>query len=318
MQKWQPLGRFHRAKSRRSEYNVSLSPYPPYLPLSRASSNIHLFNRLHEQRLRTGDRLRVLEWLAPPELRPLVTGTKEPGTLQWFVEGELFHDWLAGEKQYLFVHGGVGCGKTTLLKSAAKSCHQKLGEIQGHSATFVVTFYFSSTTNQRFGLNELLRFLVGRLSPLDSVPDALYDMYRASTKTFPPEPPTDNEELIGVLSRILAGSSPSGANPAPQTYILLDGLDEIATLSECRKVTNFLNVSAALDLKNLHILVTSRSLELSNPWQPIWKQYAITAQEVAHDIERYVRRAGFQELGHLTIDSQRKIIAELTGPKQIM
>jgi hypothetical protein len=312
------LGRFHRARIRRSEYSVFLSPYLPYLPLSRACSNLRLSNRIHEQRSQTEDRLKVLEWLAPPELRPPVTGSKEPGTNLWFIEGELFHDWLAGEKQYLFVHGGVGCGKTILLKSAAKSCQQKLGEIPGHSATFVVTFFFSSTTNQRFGLNELLRYLVGRLSPLDSVPDALYVMYRASTKTFPPEPPNDNEELIEVLSKILAGSSPSGANPAPQTYILLDGLDEIATLSECRKVTRFLNDLAALSLQTLHILVTSRSLELSNPWQPIWDQYAMPAQEVAQDIERHVRRTVSEELSHLTTDSQRKIIAGLTGPKQTM
>jgi predicted NACHT family NTPase len=318
MQKWQLSGRFHRAKIRRSEYIVFLSLYLPYLSLSRACSNLQLSNRSREKRSQTEDRLKVLEWLAPPELRPPVTGTKEPGTNVWFLEGELFHDWLAGEKQYLFVHGGVGCGKTTLLKSAAKSCQQRLGEIPGHSTTFVVTFFFSSTANQHLGLNELLRYLVGRLSPLDSIPDALYEMYRASTKTFPPEPPNDNEELIEVLSKILTGSSPSGANPTPQTYILLDGLDEIATLSECRKVTRFLNHLTALNLQTLHILVTSRSLELSNPWQPIWDQYAIPAQEVARDIELYVRRVVSEELSHLMVDSQRKIITGLTGPKQTM
>jgi hypothetical protein len=267
--------------------------------------------------LQTEDRRKVFEWLAPPKLRPPVT-SHEPGTNEWFVKGELFRDWMAGEKRYLFVHGGVGCGKTTLLKSAAKSCRQKLGEIPGHAATFVVTFFFSSTKNQRFGLNELLRYLVGRLSPLDSVPEALYEMYRLSTKTFPPEPPNDNEVLIEVLSKILAGSSRSDANFAPQAYILLDGLDEIATLSECRKVTRFLNNLAVLGLQTLHILVTSRSLQLSNPWQPMWGQYAIPGQEVAQDIERYVRRAVSEELSHLTTDSQRKIITGLTGPKQTM
>jgi hypothetical protein len=225
---------------------------------------------------------------------------------------------MAGKKQYLFLHGPVGCGKTTLLKSAAKSCQQILGETRDHSETFVITFYFSSTTNQRLGLNDLLRYLIAQLSPLSSVPNALYEMYRASTKTFPPEPPNDNEELIQVLSKILTGSSPSGANYAPQTYFLLDGLDEIATLSECRKVTKLLNDLAALRLQSLRILVTSRSLELANPWQPVWEQYAIPAHEVAHDIELYVRRAVSEELSHLTTDSQRKIITGLTGPKQTM
>jgi hypothetical protein len=256
--------------------------------------------------------------LAPAELRPPVTAPRETGTNEWFIEGELFHDWLAGEKQYLFVHGGVGCGKTTLLKSAAKSCRQKIGAVINLPAAFVATFFFSSTTNQRLGLNALLRYLLAQLSPLHSVPDALCEMYRISTKTFPPEPPNDNEELIEVLSKILAGSSPSGANPASQTYILLDGLDEIATISECQKVTNFLNTLAALGLQTLHILVTSRSLELVNPWQPVWEQHAIPAQEVAWDIERYVRRTVSRELGHLTVHSQQKIITGLTGPNQTM
>jgi hypothetical protein len=255
--------------------------------------------------------------LAPPGLRPPVTH-REPGTNEWFVQGELFHDWLSGEKQYLFLHGTVGCGKTTLLKSAAKSCRQKLGEFRDRPETFVITFFFSSTTNQSFGLNDLLRYLIAQLSPLDSVPDALYEMYSAITKTFPPQPPNEDEELTGVLSKILAGSSPTGANSAPHTYILLDGLDEIATLSECRKVTNFLNRLAALSLQSLHILVISRSLELANPWQPVWEQYAIPAQEVAQDIERYVRRTVSRALDHLTVDSQRKIITGLTGPKQTM
>jgi energy-coupling factor transporter ATP-binding protein EcfA2 len=274
-------------------------------------------NRSHQERFRAEDQQKVLEWLAPPRLRPPVTH-REPGTNEWFVQGELFHDWLSGEKPYLFLHGTVGCGKTTLLKSAAKFCRQKLGEFRDSSETFVITFFFSSTTNKSFGLNDLLRYLIAQLSPLDSVPDALYVMYKASTKTFPPRPPNDDEELTEVLSKILAGSSPSGASTAPQIYILLDGLDEIATPSECRSVTKFLNRLTTLRLQTLHILVTSRPLEQNNHWQPVWEQNAIPAQEVAQDIERYVRRVVYEELSHLTTDSQRKIITELTGPKQTM
>jgi energy-coupling factor transporter ATP-binding protein EcfA2 len=255
--------------------------------------------------------------LAPPELRPPKTAP-EPGTNAWFLEGDVFRDWLAGEKQYVFVHGAVGCGKTTLLKSAATSCRQRLGESSNLPAPFVVTFFFSSTTNQRFLLNDLLRYLVARLSPPRSVPNALYEMYKSSTKTFPPEPLNDNEELIDVLIRIIAGSPPSDASLAPRIYILIDGLDEIAPLSECRKVTRFLNDLAALRLPTLHILTTSRSLELFDPWQSTWEQYAIPAREIAQDIERYVRRTVFSELGHLTIDSQQKIITGLTGPNQTM
>jgi hypothetical protein len=247
MQKWRPLGRFHRAKSRHNECNVFLSPYLPYQTLNRAPSNSRPRNRNHEQRLQNKDQLKVLKWLAPPEVRP-PSKEAEPGTNGWFLEGDLFRDWLTGEKQYVFVHGTVGCGKTTLLESAAKSCRQKVRESTNRPGTFVITFFFSSIRNPFSGLNDLLRHLIAQLSPLDSIPDALYEIYRASTKTFPHKPPNDDEELVGVLSKILAGSSPSGAILAPQTYIFLDGLDEIATLPECRKVTKFLNKLAALNL----------------------------------------------------------------------
>jgi len=318
MQKWQPLVRKNKAKSRHNGYNVFLSLYLPYLLLRRALIDLRSLSRHQENRFKVEDQRKVLEWLDPPDLRPPITAPRAAGTNEWLVNGELFRDWMAGKKQYVFLHGTVGCGKTTLSKTAAKSCRQMLGELRGQPETFVIAFFFSSTTNQRFGLNDLLKYLIAQLSPLDSVPDALKDMHRDSTRTFPPEPPNDDEKLIQVLSKILSGFPQSGVYPAPQTYILLDGLDEIATLSECRKVTKFLNDLAALRLQTLHMLVTSRSLDLVNPWQPVWEQYAIPAQAVAQDIERYVNRIVSQELGHLSTDSQQKIIAGLTGPEQTM
>jgi energy-coupling factor transporter ATP-binding protein EcfA2 len=295
-----------------------LSPYLPYLLLRRAFINLRSLSRLQEKHFKVEDQRKILEWLAPPDLKPPVTALRAAGTNEWLVNGELFRDWMAGKKQYVFLHGTVGCGKTTLLKTAASSCRQTLGDIRDHSKTFVITFFFSATTNQHFGLNDLLRRLIAQLSALNSIPDALNEMYRASTSTFPPKLPNDDEELTGVLSRILSGSSPSGPSPAPRTYILIDGLDEIATFSECRKVTKFLNDLAALGLQTLHILVTSRSLEPVNHWQPVWEQYAIPAQEVAQDIERYVNRVVSEELSHLSTVSRRKIITKLTGPEHTM
>jgi hypothetical protein len=182
----------------------------------------------------------------------------------------------------------------------------------------VVTFFFSSTRNQSYGLNDLLRHLLAQLSPLDSIPDALYEIYKANTKTFPPTPPDDNEELIEALGKILTGSSLSGASPAPQTYIFLDGLDEIAPLSQTRQVTDFLNTLVKLGLQNLHLLVTSRALAMNGPWHPMWVQYAIPSPEVACDIGLYVSRAVSGKLGHLSRESQQRIIARLSGPGQTM
>jgi hypothetical protein len=224
---------------------------------------------------------------------------------------------MAGEKPYLFVCGAVGCGKTMLSKSAAESCRRKIGESTHLSANFVLNCSFSSTTNQHLGLNDLLRYLLAQLSSLHSFSIALYEVYGTQ---IPPEPPNDNDKLKEVLSKIIAGPLLPGSSLTPKMYILLDGLDEIAEISHCRQVTDFLNDLATTSLRdrNLHILVTSRSLGLSNPWQPMWEQYAIPVDKVVEDIERYVRWTVSSRFNHLAAHLQRKIIERLTGPKQTM
>jgi hypothetical protein len=202
-----------------------------------------------------------------------------------------------------------------LSKFAAESCRRSIGESTNLSTTFVLTCSFPSRKNQQLGLNDLLRCLLAQLSHLHTVPAALYEVYGAQT---PSEPPNDNDKLRGVLSKILARPLLPGASLAPKIYILLDGLDEIAEISNCRQVTEFLNDLATAGLRNLHILVTSRSLGLSNPWHAMWEQYAIPVDKTVEDIERYVRWTVSRKFNHLTTHLQRRIIERLTGPKQTM
>jgi hypothetical protein len=202
-----------------------------------------------------------------------------------------------------------------LSKFAAESCRRKVGESTNLSATFVLTCSFSSTSNQKVGLNDLLRCLLAQLSPLQSVPVALYEAYGTQT---PLEPPNDNDKLMEVLRKIIARPLLPGAGLTPNIYIFLDGLDEIVEISHCRQVTDFLNDLAATGLQNIHVLVTSRSLGLSNPWQPMWEQYAIPVDKVVEDIERYVRWAVAKRFNHSTTHLQRRIIERLTSPKQTM
>ena len=316
MQKLQPLVR--RAQSGRSRYDKHSSLYLPYLPLSRTYSNSKASNSDHDEHFQIATPQEFVSWLAPPNLRPSATPLVAPGTHEWFLNGDLFHDWLSGEKRYVFAHGGVGCGKTMLLRSAFEYCRRNVAESPSLSTPFVLTFSFSSTTNRHLGLNDLLRSLLAQLSRLHPFPRVLHEIYRADTKTFPPGPPDDNDKLMQVLTKVLTGSSLSHANLAPNIYILLDALDDMVEPSQCQQATRFLNHLATLDLRNLRILVTSRSLGLANPWQSMWEQYALPADKVAEDIERYVRWTVSENFHHLTSQLQRKIIEGLTGPKQTM
>lgn len=281
-------------------------------------------SRNFADRSETEDRNKILHWLAPPDPRPPITGAREPGTNEWFLQGEIFRDWLAGVTPYVVLQGPVGCGKTILLKSIAEACRKRL-EAEGDPGTAVpeilasriITFFFSSTTNARFGLNDLLRYLVAQLS-LRSIPRALLELYRRSTESFPPERPNDNEKLIDVLISVLDGLKSSQIRSATEVFVMLDGVDEISPLSQCRQITSFLNRIAALDKCNLRILITTRPLELTDPWRSLWSQHTIPAYRVAEDIETYVRRVVLQDLSHIAVESQAKIIAKLAGPTQTM
>lgn len=220
------------------------------------------------------------------------------------------------------LQGPVGCGKTTLLGSIAARCQEKTGAgdeptLSGFDSSFtpVVTFYFSSTTNQRLGLNELLRYLLTQLS-LHSIPTALQWLYRQSTRSYPTQRPDDDEKLAEVLKTILNERETGDTGFVTKTYVLLDALDEIFPLSQCREVQALLDSIAALNLRNLHILITTRPLQL--PWSPLWAQYDIPLPQVAEDIGIYVRRTVSRRLSSIAPESQQKIIGRLTGPSQTM
>lgn len=246
---------------------------------------------------------------------------KEPGTNEWFLQSSTFCNWLTGESKFLFVHGPVGCGKSVLWKSSVDYCRQHCSRDSlspGSSLASIVTFMFSSTLNTTYGLNDLLRCVVAQLSPLHAVPSSLQKLYESCNKSYPPTPPEDNDELIEVLNSVLTDMRSPIAASLAMVYILIDGLDEIRTQKECRDVTKFLNGLAISGHDNLKIFITSRPLQLSAPWRPIWEQFAIPARSVAKDIRLYVTRVVSENFDHLSSHSKKRIVAKLAGSTQDM
>lgn len=122
--------------------------------------------------------------------------------------------------------------------------------------TRIVSFYFSSTANEPFGLNALLRFFISRLVGPDQVPDELQSAYEKHNRVFPPEPPDDDAELQALVDALL--SQGGRLSRSGLCCLLIDGLDEISPKSHRRSVTDYLSTLATHRFSNLRMLVTSR------------------------------------------------------------
>lgn len=264
-----------------------------------------------EDRVSKEQRKKVLAWLNPPASRPPATARREPGTNLWFLKSDTFRSWICGNHSYLFIHGSVGCGKTTLNKAIADS--EELREAR------VVAFYFSSATNDNHGLNSLLRYLIGRLCEKDQIPKELQSAYEKHNRVFPPEPPDDDNELQALAEELLRMAPSSGEEVRP-CYLLLDGLDEINPKSRRRGVLDYLNLLSASRPSKLRVLATSRPAEIVTSLSPGWLQVPIPPDRVRDDIDLYVRKriSERQELVDLDEELRKQIVDRLAGPEQSM
>lgn len=224
----------------------------------------------------------------------------------------------------MFLHGIVGCGKTTLLTSIAKKCRDTR-----QSNSVVAAFYFSSTVNERLDLHAFLRFLVSQLCEQNAVPLPLDELHASHNRNFPPTSPSD-EELEEVVTALLcqprSSSYKDDAEPSTaiqKAYLLVDGLDEIRDRSVRRDVIRYLNEVCRLETSMIHVLVTSRpeadfltSLRDDRGWRAL----AIPKDSVRKDIEIYVKSqmVDHPELEDLDDDVRAEVLARLAGPEQAM
>ena len=268
-------------------------------------------------------RLQVLAWLSPPASGAPVTNRREPGTNLWFLDTHLFQSWHNGEKRFSFLHGIVGCGKTTLLSSIARKCR----EIQ-RSNEVVAAFYFSSTVNENLDLNAFLRFLTSHLCEQQKIPVPLNNLYDRHNRSFPPTSPSDDDlkEVIEALLRQPRSSlydEPASGAAIDHMYLLVDGLDEIRDRAVRRDVTGYLTELCSLAGAKHRVLTTARpeadiltSLRADRGWRVL----PIPKDSVRADIQIYVKRevTRHDELDDLDDQVRQELLNRLAGPEQVM
>ncbi|OCK76482.1 ankyrin, partial [Lepidopterella palustris CBS 459.81] len=224
---------------------------------------------------------KIRQWLSAPE--PSMNYQKalkqrQADTGLWFLESKQYTKWKTGTISSLWLYGIPGCGKTvlssTVLRNMLQHCHDDPGKV-------IAYFYFDFNDTQKQDPELMLRSLICQLSQqCVKIPTGLYTLC-SSCENGQRQPSLD--ALLEVTQQMI--------REFPQSYIILDALDECADRA---KLMGILEKIAEWQLQKLHLLVTSRrerdiesSLECF-----IDRQNAICLQTelVDKDIQRYVRQ----------------------------
>ncbi|KUJ17138.1 uncharacterized protein LY89DRAFT_669553 [Mollisia scopiformis] len=263
-------------------------------------------------RKRAAEELRsdILAWIAPTLTRkPIedqhtVFEKRDPETGRWFLDGDLFRSWRNPNGPFLWMYGDVGCGKTILCCSSSiinelKRSQAGTGTCQ---STNLVYFYFTFDDVQKQDLGVFLRSALEQLCPRDGILPQVEDLYQRCE----PDPPSTFElqqtflQTLRSVSKSNTQSSHAGdsksheessCNGTRHTYIVLDGLDEVQYGPKRNAILKLLRMISALDLRQLHLLVSSRretdiEVELLSivRWQPL----QVTQQNIEKDLNIFV------------------------------
>jgi hypothetical protein len=149
------------------------------------------------------------------------------GTGQWLLENETFQQWeTSSDSKLLWVHGKHGSGKSCLaarviqyLKdSTKKACEQKK---DGNNTIALAYVYSDSLDTNTVDPSKLIGSILNQLChllPYPEIEQSLETLFDCQT-----EPPT-RQDMQGAILSIIARF--------PQTFIVVDGLDECHKLGD--------------------------------------------------------------------------------------
>ncbi|KAM0714686.1 hypothetical protein Q7P37_009703 [Cladosporium fusiforme] len=162
----------------------------------------------------------ILDWTStiPFQKQLRVVGNNAlPGTGQWLFQDREFLTWQnCSRSQMLWLHGGAGSGKSTLMSLIIRSLvdrHEK------HQTPYPMFFFCSRNTAEpeRADPEHVLRSLLRQSSDLPKGPP-LHPTLKERFKERRKQGDVSTEEATHIMIRQIEGR--------PVTYILIDALDE--------------------------------------------------------------------------------------------
>ncbi|KAI9764110.1 MAG: hypothetical protein M1840_008670 [Geoglossum simile] len=186
--------------------------------------------------------IRWLQYTDPSTNHNAACEKREPLTGNWLLQSDNFAKWKRESKQFLWLHGIPGCGKTILsstvvehIKATCKrDCHCQY-----------IFYYFDFNDSKKQEVASLLRSILAQLASRDlKTLNEVESLYRQNDRG---KQQPDKKSLLSVLLSVL--QSP------PRTYLIIDALDECSQRGEMLKVLSNIYQRCS---KEVNILVTSR------------------------------------------------------------
>ncbi|KAH8657321.1 hypothetical protein BGZ61DRAFT_404246 [Ilyonectria robusta] len=176
---------------------------------------------------------------------------RKHSTGTWFLQSDKFREWESASNSLLWVIGKAGAGKSVLSSTIIQHLTETYEE---DPYIAVVYFYISANDKATRSVNNLTRSLVTQLFGLR--PDKPKVLTNLGTYQYASGAPPQSK-----LEEALC----SAAGDFTQTYVVIDGLDECPSSGdsgsgqgERRVLLDLLETMQAWELKNLHLLTTSR------------------------------------------------------------
>lgn len=188
---------------------------------------------------------RVIQWLSAPDPSTnlhAATAKHHADTGSWLLEHQAFLEWQAGERNFLWLYGTPGCGKTVSSSTIINYLRLK----QNDAGTPVLFFFFDFNNKDKQSLDSLLRSLLAQLySNFEYSREDINLLYQEYGKRGSM---ASTDDLSSTFMTVL--------RKAPTHYLVLDAMDESTTR---RDLLNWMKATRASVVDHLLIVATSRS-----------------------------------------------------------
>jgi len=183
---------------------------------------------------------RVLSWLSLNESQNNHNNARkkhEPTTGDWFLQSEMFTQWLNSTNSSLWLYGKAGSGKTILCSTIIQHI------IDSTPAVNCAYFYFDFQV--KWKADDMLRSVIVQLCKCQNeVPRELHQLYQ---QCLTGERQLQKSSLVQILSLILTS----------RTFVLLDALDECKAGTDRNDLLD--TIVEIIEISNLNLLITSRN-----------------------------------------------------------
>ena len=215
-------------------------------------------------------------------------------TGQWFLNVELFEEWIYGKVSFIWLNGDVGSGKTILCSSIIEKVRSSTIPDNSLSQGTMAYFYVSWADASTHDIGVILRSILAQVALDDRFTHELEALRKDNDKRV-----VNRDDMFirlrNALTKIEAQSNGmNGTSDAPNMapiFLILDALDEVPYGPLRDVILDFIAELTKLKLRCLRILLTSRREgDISERLRAMTacKPVTIDPHDVKEDIRQFI------------------------------